>query len=70
MKKKKRFDQLFIFTQLFIFGLVLGVPFVINGKAYLEFMQTQPIINIMAIIIATFLVGLFVEGYVKKRLKF
>jgi hypothetical protein len=67
-KRKKPFYERGVYwgIQMTLFGLVLGVPFFVSGKSYLAFIAELTWPTAAMVFIATVLLGIFVEGYLKK----
>ena len=68
---KKAFkSKYFWFTELFIAGFFLGLPFFVSGKSFIDFIsELKDIKTSVFIILITVGLGLFIELYVRKRLK-
>ena len=59
-------SPLFWVFELFLFGLILGVPFLMHGKLFYEWLLTLSFIQVLFALFVAFITGIFVEGYLKK----
>lgn len=64
--KKKLTSPVTWTVQLMLFGLAFGIPFFVNTKNYILFMQTVPIWQMVIAVIITIIIGILIEGYLKK----
>ena len=69
-KLKKVFKSgSFWLVEIALAGLILGIPFFISGKSFIEFLSQYDFKAIMIFVIGTVGLGLFIEMYIKKIFK-
>lgn len=70
MKFKKLIKKReFILLEIGMFSLLLGIPFFVSGKGWLEYLNSLTVGNVILMIIGTFFIGYIVEKYGRKLFK-
>ena len=64
---KKSFSSgIFWGIQAILFGLVLGLPFIVAGNTFLNWWKDANAIEILGLVLLTAIAGFLIEAYVKK----
>jgi len=56
----------FIWSEIILFSILLGIPFFVSGKTFVEYLSSLTAVEIFWAIVITFIIGIIVEKYGRK----